>query len=408
VSKEEQLRTLILRLTSLSFRRPFFSGGLEREFTEHTCAFRCKRQSLESSICLGIYVTAALIGQILAPHGDRLQFQLRFGLLLPALFVLNLMQWFRPAEPWIVETAILIASVIAGSSEILLHLLPGSSSGFGSHLVILSVMVFINTVMRLRFAYALASLGWSAVMEGFCIAFSSGTPGHLRLLQAALVMGISLLTVISNYSQNREARLGFLRYVQKRELVGDLAQSNQNLAAAALTDSLTGLANRACLDQHLAELWLADQGASTGCSIIMVDIDHFKDINDRYGHLYGDRVLKRVARLLSEALRGQDDFIARFGGEEFAVILPNTTLDLAKRVAERLRGLVELAGLPSLRTDDPDLEGMRATISCGVATGAPSFCSEPYTVLDAADEALYLAKNAGRNVVRDRALEVPA
>jgi diguanylate cyclase (GGDEF)-like protein len=134
---------------------------------------------------------------------------------------------------------------------------------------------------------------------------------------------------------------------------------------------------------------------------VMVDIDYFKNLNDRYGHLYGDRVLKRVAHLMSETLRGEDDFIARYGGEEFLVVLPHTALNNASLIAERLRDVVELAGLPSLRAGALHLQGIRATISCGVAGGAPQVYADPYALIGAADEALYRAKREGRNLVRN-------
>jgi diguanylate cyclase (GGDEF)-like protein len=209
------------------------------------------------------------------------------------------------------------------------------------------------------------------------------------------------LTLIGNYSQDREARLAFLRTQQHAETIGALANSNENLAAAAMTDSLTGLANRSSLDVYLSTLWSQAPLSSVSCSVVMLDIDHFKNLNDQYGHLYGDRVIKRVAHLLSEALRGEDDFIARFGGEEFLVILPRTAIPTASLIAERLRGVVELAGLPFLRAGEIPITGMRATISCGVASGTSELYPNPYDLLGAADEALYRAKRDGRNLVRN-------
>ena len=290
----------------------------------------------------------------------------------------------------------MIASCTAGSVEIVINGFSGEAS---CQLAVVAVVVFTNTVMRVRTAFAVATFLWSLIAEYWICIRLPADPTHHEVLLPAMVVAVGLLTLIANYSQEREARLAFVKHSLERDLVGSLAQSNEHLAAVALTDTLTGIANRSALDIHLTKVWSEPVLAGGACSAVMVDVDHFKQINDKYGHLYGDRVLKRVAHLLAEALRGEDDLIARFGGEEFVVILPRTPAHLAFIAAERLRGLVELAGLPAVRAEDPSLHGMRATISCGVATALPLFYPDPYVLLEAADEALYRAKREGRNRV---------
>lgn len=298
------------------------------------------------------------------------------------------------------ETGIVIASCVAGSAEVLLFGTHEVNHDVGAQLAIVAVLVFTNSVMRVRLPFATIVFGWGLCAEWFLLRHSPGDKLHIHALSSVMALSIGVLTLTANYGQDREARLAFLKWAEKQELVGTLAQSNEQLAAAALTDSLTGLANRSAMDAYLAKVWSEPKLKELPCSVIMVDIDHFKSLNDRYGHLYGDRVLKRVAHLLAEALRGENDFIARFGGEEFVVILPQTPAHLACIVAERLRGLVEMAGLPPTRAGDPSLQGLRATISCGVATTLPSHHTDPYVLIGAADEALYCAKRDGRNIVR--------
>jgi diguanylate cyclase (GGDEF)-like protein len=339
------------------------------------------------------------MSQISAPERYRLVSHLRLELAIPLLLLLNFALWFHLAS-WIRDTAALISFCVAGSIEVLSCLLERNSSEYTAHLAVIAVFVFTNTVMRLRPPYALAVFGWGMGAECLLVAFGPRRMPDIDIFQVVLVLGIGLSTLIANYRQSREAKLASRRYMQKEDLMNSLAQSNRDLAAAARTDGLTGLANRSSLDSYLLQIWSNPSYTALECSVVMADIDHFKNINDRYGHLYGDRVITRVAHLLSEALRGQDDFIARFGGEEFIVVLPNTPIAFALIVAERLRGLVELAGLPSLRTGDPDLEGMRATISCGVAADSPGLLADPYALIGAADEALYRAKRDGRNLVR--------
>ena len=101
--------------------------------------------------------------------------------------------------------------------------------------------------------------------------------------------------------------------------------------------------------------------SGTALSVVVVDVDYFKQLNDRYGHLYGDEVLKRIGSLLQQALRAKDDFAARFGGEEFVILLPATHQAAAMQVAERLRKMVELAGFPAL---DPSQKPYDTSYGC--------------------------------------------
>jgi diguanylate cyclase (GGDEF) domain len=162
----------------------------------------------------------------------------------------------------------------------------------------------------------------------------------------------------------------------------------------ANTDSLTGVLNRRALFSLFRESDLVP-----GLAVLMFDLDHFKQINDRRGHAEGDRVLQQFARVLRDALR-DDDIVARLGGEEFCVLLPNLGGEAAKVVAERIRtGFADLA-IPTGKDE------LIATVSVGLATGGSdeSFAS----VLSRADAALYKAKSAGRNQVQLAALRLVA
>jgi diguanylate cyclase (GGDEF)-like protein len=394
----ERLRTLNQRLFRQGASSQSLSSALDAQFHADVSAFRHRRQWLENLLALWLYLAYITLAQIIGPDRAGIAFWLRFGIAIPLLLAVNIALWFR-LRPHLRESAILVASCATASVEVFLHQ-SHSPGNFAVHFGIVTMLVFTNTVMRLRLPFAIAGFGWAMGAE-FLVLFNLGDRfARNEWFRAAAVLAVGLLTLIGNYSQNQQARWAFLRYAQKEALIGSLALSNKHLATVALTDSLTGLANRACLDKHLAAIWSQPSFAAGECSIVMVDIDRFKDLNDRYGHLYGDRVIKRVAHLLSEALRGADDFIARYGGEEFLVLLPSTSPRLAVIVAERLRSLVELAGLPSLRTDDPNLDGMRATVSCGVAGGSPQLYAEPYMLIGQADQALYCAKRDGRNRVR--------
>jgi len=158
----------------------------------------------------------------------------------------------------------------------------------------------------------------------------------------------------------------------------------------AAVDGLTGLFNRRRLDEVLPRYAARAQFEGTPLTVVMVDVDHFKSFNDRYGHVAGDRVLYEVARVLRERCR-PSDFVARFGGEEFTIILPGASVDDALVVAERLRTSIEAL---QIRLES-GLDLPRVTSSFGLAELAPGEAAT--ATLSRADHALYSAKRAGRN-----------
>jgi diguanylate cyclase (GGDEF)-like protein len=163
---------------------------------------------------------------------------------------------------------------------------------------------------------------------------------------------------------------------------------NERLAELAVTDGLTGIKNHRHFRDSLEVAMSLAMRQSIPLSVIMLDIDHFKMINDAHGHAAGDDVLRTVARILGENTREHDE-VARYGGEEFAILLPLTDADAALALAERLRE--SIAGHPwPLRS---------VTASLGVATFPGAHISRATTLLEEADLALYHSKKRGRNCV---------
>ncbi|MGK2951556.1 MAG: GGDEF domain-containing response regulator [Thiobacillus sp.] len=161
-------------------------------------------------------------------------------------------------------------------------------------------------------------------------------------------------------------------------------------------DGLTEVANRRRFDLALDVEWRRAIRDEQSLSLVMVDVDCFKQFNDLYGHREGDLCLRRVAKAMSQALTRPGDVLARYGGEEFAAILPGTDIEGAHWMGERLRHAVMELGIPQQRPDGV----RRVSISVGCASVRPSPNLACYSLLQAADEKLYLAKNSGRNCVR--------
>lgn len=176
-----------------------------------------------------------------------------------------------------------------------------------------------------------------------------------------------------------------------RELNSDLTDANRRLFDVAHHDVLTGLPNRRLMVEQLRQAWAGYQRRRKPFALALVDIDHFKYVNDHYGHDAGDKVLTRVAKILRRQIRAEDS-VARFGGEEFLILMPDTDSDAAARLAERVR-----ASIADERFIDAGRE-WSVTVSVGVASAEQKTLSWE-SLFKAADVALYEAKAAGRDRV---------
>ncbi len=175
-----------------------------------------------------------------------------------------------------------------------------------------------------------------------------------------------------------------------------LAEMNRALLIQVNQDPLTGLHNRLAVNGFLTAYRESPQFRSQSLSIVMLDIDQFKTVNDQYGHLVGDQVLSALATLWKGLVR-RSDLLARFGGDEFCLILPNTTLDQASMVAEKIRAAT--AGRPlSVDRDGQPFE-IRVSVSLGLVTTAQFLVTDERALISAADRALYEAKAKGRDRV---------
>ncbi len=178
-------------------------------------------------------------------------------------------------------------------------------------------------------------------------------------------------------------------------LTRKLDSANRELTRLSAVDGLTGIANRRQFDEALTREWRRCLRTREPLSLLMGDVDFFKQYNDGYGHQAGDECLKAVAGTLQEKLRRPADIVARYGGEEFAVVLPDTSLEGAMLVAEAMRSGVQTLGVPH----ESSTFGV-VTISFGVATLSPQLPEGMPKLLSAADWALYEAKRLGRNCVQ--------
>ena len=192
------------------------------------------------------------------------------------------------------------------------------------------------------------------------------------------------------------ALVGFMFDISERKKMEDeLVALNKKLEALSGQDGLTGVANRRLFDQVLASEWSRARRKQTPISMIVLDVDHFKQYNDLYGHLEGDECLARIAKAIAGMPMRASDLFARYGGEEFVIVLPETSCETAEKIAEKCRAIVEELQIPHAAS----VGGGHVTISIGVSALVPSEESEPKSLIDSADKMLYQAKRSGRNRV---------
>ena len=172
-----------------------------------------------------------------------------------------------------------------------------------------------------------------------------------------------------------------------------LQKANEELQRLAALDDLTQIANRRRFDDRLTQEWRRARRERKPLAVIICDIDFFKDYNDTYGHLKGDDTLHDVAQAINNTLKRPMDMVARYGGEEFAVVLPNTNIKGAMRVANEVKAAIDALGIDHTASKVHS----KVTLSFGVAAVIPSPKKSPKILVEAADQALYQAKNQGRN-----------
>ncbi|MCX5962608.1 MAG: GGDEF domain-containing protein [Cyanobacteria bacterium] len=175
-----------------------------------------------------------------------------------------------------------------------------------------------------------------------------------------------------------------------------LRQANQKLESLATLDGLTQISNRRRFDEFLQHTWLMTMRDGREMSVILCDVDYFKNYNDTYGHQAGDVCLQQVAKAIQKTVQRSGDLVARYGGEEFVIVLANTDAEGAVSLAERVKSAI--ASLKILHSTS-DVSSY-VTISMGICTMVPKLTVLPESLVSCADKSLYLAKRHGRNCIK--------
>ena len=245
--------------------------------------------------------------------------------------------------------------------------------------------------------------GDDAWVVGYCVEQSKAGVDHEADYRALTKTGEyvwirDVVHVVRDAHGEVEALVGFMFDISERKITEEkLIALQKELEVLSFKDSLTGVANRRMFDSILEIEWLNARRNSQPLSLIMIDIDYFKQYNDHYGHIQGDACLKQVSTALSAAASRAHDTFARYGGEEFMLILPETDADSANKVAQRCRDLIFKEQIMHAKSQVSQL----LTISIGVACTIPTHKDEAVMLIDEVDKRLYQAKQKGRNCISE-------
>lgn len=225
----------------------------------------------------------------------------------------------------------------------------------------------------------------------FVNAYSGKVKISDSIFNTTVVAALAIVISASRYVSARRVFCNHAVIVQKNR---EIEEINRKLSALVHTDVLTGLHNRRFLDDYMPVLWQNATAAQTPVTILMMDIDDFKCLNDYFGHHAGDSCIAKVAQLMKDCSDDGRDYVLRYGGEEFAVVMPGTEPSQAAETAERIRAAVE-----ALNISNPLSALERITVSIGLYSAVPTEEDTPKHFFRNADKALYQAKKNGKNRV---------
>jgi diguanylate cyclase (GGDEF)-like protein len=391
-----------------------FPPALETIYAAETDIAR--RRAVRISSLAGFLTAMGLLPSVwrLLSDAHPLVRSVWIGIGLPISGLSHLLNYIRLPAIW-QEAQVALAGVLVAICIAIL--LPGSAYGGTSLLLGSTVLILLLGLVGSRFPFLISALYTPAMLAVF-VAGLRAMPAHGGAPDSVLIvlMGvICFYAAFGNWRLEGETRRSYALMLRARLGQQDLSSRNTELDALARIDALTGLANRRAYDGWMEAAWRQAQAEGTALTLILIDVDHFKLYNDLYGHPGGDGCLRAVAACLRDEMRGITECVARVGGEEFAVILPDLSMAACGEVAERLRRAVADLAMPhegngqtanarrSSGAARPDQGGI-VTISLGVACAHPGDrklapMNGYEALVRAADQALYAAKQSGRNCV---------
>jgi diguanylate cyclase (GGDEF)-like protein len=357
-----------------------FEADLEAQFRRKS--FDENLQQTRVNLCLAILVTiafSAMDSMVLGPELNRIPSMIRMLMIVPVLLI-GLAGSFLSLRHRLQASLSIIVLTLLGLSAVAIQVI-ASLGGI--------TLLFPSLMITILFIYLMGGLiFYHAVAANVFVMFMFLAVGTLLMLpgrefshDALAILGTNLFGASVSYMHEKTSRMRFLEACLLRELVA--------------RDGLTGIQNRRMFDQHIRRVWQQAVREEKRVAVLLVDIDCFKDYNDRYGHQAGDECLRAVAVSLNQCARRPLDFVARYGGEEFALVLYEANREYIAEVLTRIQRSIAELNIPH----DASRVASRLTVSIGAAFVLPTADRTVEGLIQLADEALYSAKEEGRNRV---------
>ena len=386
-SQEDTIRTLLQNgFKRLSFEDPTLESQYKRFY------FDRHFQSAIMPLCIGLmlYLGFIIPDSVIIPQLLDKSILLRLIITVPGIFFLAFMKW-GPKSYY----QYFVVSLMMCVTNLSIALLGYWAAHQGQHYYqsgSLLVIMLTCTLAKLPFLYALFSTAVMIVSYILIIGLTAASPADIFMNNLFIFLGVAFFGLVSNYHHHIEVRRN---YLQDRLLSAEkvsLSKEKDRFEHISNIDELTGLYNRRFFDQEYSTLWAQAYNQQTPISVLMIDIDHFKQLNDQLGHHKGDEILIQVSSYLQDSVRKSSDVVARYGGEEFILVCPSLDKTESMNLAEKLRQGIDQLAIPHPAADN-------LTISIGVACCTPTNTDKEAQeqLQKLADSALYRAKEMGRN-----------
>jgi diguanylate cyclase (GGDEF)-like protein len=323
------------RVPERGFRGLTFPPRLEEAFERETGTARTRYLVATGVVALLIYDLFLITDRMMIADVFGTALVVRLGIVTPIALLIFLAVWRRPS-PFLRETLETAVTVLASLSVTYLFVISNSANATYYHPGLALVLMYGNVVVRLRFRFALVA----SVVTIAAYIVTQAVHGTLALdvgvLYVTYLAATAIFTLIANYTIERDQRFEYLVSLRERCRRVALTAVNTKLSELSRRDPLTGIANRRFFEETLAREIKRAQRYGRQLTLLMIDIEKFRNYNDRHGRPMGDQLLRDCAHLMRALLRASD-LVARYGGDEFVVLLPEITAKQGKSVADKLR-----------------------------------------------------------------------
>lgn len=389
------LRAEIGQELNRPWRGGAFTAKLEERFQAANQVLDLKHNETAVLTCMVMFDAFAMSDLRLAPDIFWLSLALRFLVFNSVILLIVLIGRITPKRRRLYRSLIVGVAVLATLITGILLDISRSPNIIADCYAVPLVVLFANLLMRIGIVYSLASTILCVAVYVPMVTMAPEVPVQQIPVLMLIEIAVAALSLLSVFHLEQRERQVFLLMLRERLQAEELSLENHELKTLTHTDALSGISNRRHFDAVLPAAWAQAVEHQRPLALLMFDIDQFKTYNDRYGHPGGDVCLRRVAFAAQQQLRWDTDLLARYGGEEFVIVLPDTTMEAAAQIAERIRVSVEALGIAHAGVGSDAV----VTVSIGAVCVKPELVQNPQQLVEAADAELYAAKQAGRNRV---------